>query len=127
MSLMYPDGDMTAKYIATLIKKHIVSFSGMNVDVVSDKNAGFAPAIHVGKTKRSTVTAESGKYNIKVTNAGLEIAVDDIFTYAAAYSTITNEVLAYSTPHIALTVGQEWSGDSIQDSNVARTTDVRIM
>ena len=127
MKLVYPEGDMVAKYIATLVKKHIVTFSGYNLDLVADSAAGFTPAIHIGKTKRSTITAPEGKYAIEVTNAGLEIAVNDMFSYAAAYNDIVNNILAYSNPHVDLAKGDKWEGDSIREASADRTTDIRIM
>lgn len=127
MTLIYPDGDMVAKYIATLIRKHLFTWSGMNLDVISDKSAGVVPGIHIGKTKRSTTTAANGKYQVEVTDRGLEVAVNDMFSYAAAYNTIVNEVFVYSNAHIKLEMGQKWEDNSVKEANAARTTDIRLM
>ena len=127
MSLVYPDGDKNAKYMASLIQSHIKTFSGNYLPIVSDAKFSFGPAILVGKTNISTVQAPAGKYLLEVTAKGLEISVNDVFSYAGVHAAVLNEVFRYSKAHIELKTGDRWEYDSRQEANAARTTDIRIM
>lgn len=125
--IVYPDGGYVEEYIATLLKMHIATYSGITVEVVSDSKANASKSVLVGKTKYTTVEPDDGRYNIEVTNKGLEIVVGDIFTYVSVYTTLQTEIFKYSESDIDLQSGQKWSGVSMAPDNLTNDSDIRIM
>ncbi|MBQ8849758.1 MAG: hypothetical protein IJ011_05470 [Clostridia bacterium] len=125
--IVYPEGGYAEEYFATLLKKHITTYSGISLDVVSDKNATAGKAILIGNTSRTTITPEDGKYNIEVTDKGLEVVSNDIFSYISVNVKFQAEVFKYSEANISLEKGQKWSGASLAPANLKCDSDVRIM
>ncbi len=125
--IVYPDGGYAEEYFATLLKKHITTYSGITVEVVSDKDATAKKAILIGNTNRTTVSPEAGKYAIEVTDKGLEVVSNDIFSYIAVNIRFQTEIFKYSEPNIDLQKGQKWDGASMAPANLKNDSDVRIM
>lgn len=125
--IVYPEGGYAEEYFATLLKKHIITYSGITVDVVSDKKATADKAILIGKTNRTTVSPEAGKYIVEVTDKGLEVVSNDIFSYIAINVRFQTEIFKYSEANIDLQKGQKWDGVSMAPANLKNDSDVRIM
>ncbi|MBQ9783775.1 MAG: hypothetical protein IJW44_04575, partial [Clostridia bacterium] len=125
--IVYPAGNATAEYVAILIRDHVITFAGMDVPVVSDATAATGPEILIGKTNRTTITAAAGKYQISVTDKGVEAVSNTQEGYAQIYTRFQSEVLKYANPNIVLEQGQSWSDTDAAPTNIVKDSDVRIM
>lgn len=125
--IIYPEGGYVEEYFGILLKKHITTYSGITVEVVSDKDATASKGILIGKTNRTTITPQAGKYDLEVTDKGLEVVADDIFAYIAVNVRFQTEIFKYSEPNISLEKGQTWSGATMAPANLKNDSDIRIM
>lgn len=125
--IVYPEGKHVEKYIAQLVQRHVEMFAGMTIAVVSDATASTGPEILIGKTNRTTITAEAGQYQITVTEKGVEAVSNSLEGYAKLYTRIQGEVLKYSSANIVLSRGQSWNAEDGTAQNMVKNGDVRVM
>ena len=79
------------------------------------------------KTNRTTIKADEGMYNVEVTDKGLEVVTNDIFSFISVNVRFQAEIFKYSEANIDLQKGQKWSGASKAPANLKKDSDVRIM
>ena len=126
-TVVYPKGGYAEEYIAVLLKHHIKSYAKIDLNIVDDSQTVEGTMVLIGKTKYSTISADTGKYKMEVTDKGFEVVADSMEGYSDVFTRMQSEVFKYSEKNIALEKGQKWEGNTCTPSNIKHDSDLRVM
>lgn len=102
VSIVTPEGDTAARYIATMLADHIRKISGITVPIITDKTTPSGAEIRIGKTARTETTVREGEYKIVVTEKALEVVSDSPLYYAEAYEELESRIFSSKSKEITL-------------------------
>lgn len=125
--IVVPEKDTVEEYIALLLRIHIATYHGCTVPVVTDDQPAKAHEIRIGKTKRTTATAEAGRYNVEMVNGSLEAVCDQPEGYGAILRDLRDNIIPYSSPTVELVEGQGWDGKDAAHARLNAERDLRIL
>ena len=124
--IVIPERDSVEEYIATLLKIHIAAYHGYELDIVTDDAPAKAHEIRIGKTVRTTATAEAGKYKIEMRNGSLEAVCDAPEGYGVMIRDLRDNIIPYSRSKINLADGDGWDGKDATSAVLNNPHDLRI-
>ena len=125
--IVIPERDSVEEYIAKLLKIHIASCHGYELDIVTDDAPAKAHEIRIGKTARTTATAEAGTYNVEMRNGSLEAICNVPEGYGAMIRDLRDNIIPYSRTEIDLDDGDGWDGNDTASYALNMERDLRIL
>ncbi|MBQ8850315.1 MAG: endonuclease/exonuclease/phosphatase family protein [Clostridia bacterium] len=110
--IVVPATGYVEKYIAQVFCRHLLRYYGMAPEIVTDAEAAGECEFRIGKTNRTTITAEDGKYNIAIGDSGLDAVANSFMGYADILTALQRKVITYTRSELALKTGDTWTGDA---------------
>jgi len=125
--IVVPQDAYVEYYFALNLKKHLATYAGFVLDVVTDLTPAVENEILLGKTNRTTITTEDDHFKIAVTGTKLQILADTDFGYPNAYTAAVKQVFPYSVRENALDDTLIITGDSNNPTDLEKLGTLRIM
>ena len=120
------DGSLEG-YFAKLLKRHLINYAGINMEIVTDDKEAAEYEIRIGKTARTAGELPEGKATVTVGEKSMEILWSSGFGFSAAYETVCTQVFSKLHANIALETGNNWEADESVPANVEKRGEMRIM
>ncbi len=120
------DGSLEG-YFAKLLKRHLINYAGINMEIVTDAEKATEYEIRIGKTARTTGEEPQGKATVTVGEKSMEILWSSGFGFLAAHELVTAQVLSKLQAKIELKTGDSWEAKESVPANVEKSGEMRIM
>ena len=114
--IVVPEMGYVEKYVAQLFCRHLIRYYGYVPEIITDATSPAEHELIIGKTTRSTLSAEDGKYNIAVTDAGFEAVASSALGYADVLGAMQNKIFDYGKSAVSVAKGESFTGNAASNT-----------
>lgn len=125
--IVIPKGGTIENFYAIQLNKHLGTYYGQILPIVTDETAKGACEVRIGLTNRSQTKLEKDECKISVGADYIEIAAGSFYAFPAVGDSMRYDIFKSTMADIELKDGDSWTPKATLSSNLEAKGDLRII